>query len=574
MKFSSYFLPTMREEPAEAEIASHKLMLRAGMIRKLAAGVYSILPFYQKALQRLEKIIREEMNRAGAQEVFLPAMQPAELWRASGRWDIYGDELVRLKDRHKRDFCLGPTHEEVITSLVAGEVRSYRQLPLNLYQIQTKFRDEIRPRFGVMRGREFSMKDAYSFDRDEAGAEESYRRMYEAYEIIFSRCGLKFKAVEADSGPIGGSFSHEFMVLAETGEDAVISCRGCGYAANMEKAELPAPPSAADVDELPLEKVSTPGMKTIEEVSAFLKAAPSDIVKTLIYRADDDLIAVLIRGDHQLNEVKLKNHLLARKAEPAGPEDILALTGAPVGFAGPLGLGGSRILADRHVAVMQNFVTGANESDAHYINVNIGRDFSIDDTLDLKQAEPGDACPRCGNVLELTRGIEVGHVFKLGTKYSKSLGATFLDENGREVESVMGCYGIGVGRTIAAAIEQNRDEKGIVWPIALAPFQVLILSLKTDDPETMEHSGKLYQSLQDMGWDVLWDDREERAGVKFMDADLIGIPVRVTLGPRSLKSKTVEVKIRQTGEEKEFALGEAPLAINKLLESLSAQKPG
>jgi prolyl-tRNA synthetase len=567
MKLSQFFLPTTREVPAEAEIVSHRLMLRAGMIRRLAAGIYSLLPFGLRAVQKLEKIIREEMNRSGAQEVFLPALQPAEIWQESGRWEIYGKELVRLSDRHQRKFCLGPTHEEVVTGLVANEVRSYRQLPLNLYQIQTKFRDEIRPRFGVMRSREFGMKDAYSFDRDEAGAEESYRKMFEAYSVVFQRCGLQFKAVEADSGPIGGSFSHEFVVLADTGEDAVVNCPGCGYAANTEKAELP-PPEKDGSEPLPMEKVETPGMKSVEEVSGFLKVQPSNLVKTLLYHADGGYVAVLIRGDHQLNEVKLNNYLNSSNLRTAGPEEILELTGAPVGFSGPVGLTGTRVLVDQHVVGLSNFVTGANEEDAHLINVNPMRDFSVEEIADFKQAETGDSCPRCRVPMIMTRGIEVGHVFKLGTKYSESMGARYLDEGGKEQYMVMGCYGIGVGRTVAACIEQNHDEKGIVWPLSLSPFTVTILSLKMDDPQTASVSENLYRTLGERGWDVLWDDRDERPGVKFKDADLIGIPLRITVGPRSLAGEKVEAEIRRTGEVMEINLAEAPEAIEQLLESL------
>jgi prolyl-tRNA synthetase len=572
IKSSAFFLPTMREEPAEAEVVSHRLMLRAGMIRKLAAGVYSLLPLGVRAIQRLERIIREEMNRAGAQEVYLPALQPAELWQQSGRWEFYGPELMRLKDRHERDFCLGPTHEEVITSLVAGEVRSYRQLPLNLYQIQTKFRDEIRPRFGVMRGREFSMKDAYSFDRDEAGAEESYRAMYRAYQEIFRRCGLRFKPVEADSGPIGGSFSHEFMVLAETGEDAVISCTGCSYAATMEKAELPPPSTTPSAEPGLPEKVATPGMRTVEEVCAFLEIGPERLVKTLIYRADGELVAVLVRGDRQMNEIKLKNYLKVNVITPSNADDIAAATGAPVGFAGPVGLKGVRILADQEVMAMGDAVTGANEADAHLRHVRPGRDFAPAAAADLRAAVAGDSCPRCGAVLTVTRGIEVGHVFKLGTKYSQSLGARFLDEKSQERLCIMGCYGIGVGRTVAAAVEQNHDQKGIIWPVALAPFPVTILSLKIDDPATMEVSERLARELEASGWEVLWDERDERPGVKFADAELTGVPLRVTVGPRSLKEGKVEAKVRRTGAEHSFPLAEAPAALHRLLTELAASE--
>ncbi len=570
--FSSYFLPTAREVPAEAEVVSHRLMLRAGMIRKLAAGVYSILPYGLRAIQRLERIVREEMNRAGAQEVSLPALQPAELWQQSGRWEKYGPELMRLKDRHLRDFCLGPTHEEVITGLVAGEVRSYRQLPLNLYQIQTKFRDEVRPRFGVMRGREFSMKDAYSFDRDEAGAEESYRKMYQAYIAVFRRCGLRFKPVEADSGPIGGSFSHEFMVLADTGEDAVISCRDCSYAANMEKAELPPPPAPPAAGPQPMAKTSTPGMRTVEEVCSFLHVGPERLVKTIVYRADDEPVVVLVRGDRQVNEIKLKNYLKVSNVTQATSADIHKLTGAAVGFTGPVGLGAVRILADQEVMAMTDVITGANETDAHLVHVNPGRDFAASAAADLRAAEAGDTCPRCGGILTVTRGIEVGHVFKLGTKYSQTLGARYLDEAGQERLVIMGCYGIGIGRTVAAAIEQNHDEKGIIWPVALAPFQAAVLSLKTDDAASMEVSERLCRELEGRGWDVLWDDRDERPGVKFTDAELIGIPLRVTVGPRSLKEGKVEAKVRRTGEERSFPLSEAPDALHRLLTELAASE--
>jgi prolyl-tRNA synthetase len=569
MRLSGYFLPTIREIPSEAEIASHRLMLRAGLIRRLAAGIYSLLPLGLKAVQKMERIIREEMDRAGAQEVFLPAMQPAEIWQKSGRWSVYGKELIRLEDRHQRMFCLGPTHEEVVTSLVANEVRSYRQLPLNLYQIQTKFRDEIRPRFGVMRGREFSMKDAYSFDRDESGAEESYRGMFEAYNRIFERCGLAFKPVEADSGPIGGSFSHEFVVLADTGEDAVMSCTGCGYAANTEKAEVPPPPEGEGSGEKPpLEKVSTPGLRTVEEVSDFLKASPSRLIKTLLYRADGEILAVLLRGDHQLNEIKLKNFLKASELEAADPQSILEATGGPVGFSGPVGLTDIRILADAQVMTLSNFITGANEEDAHLISVNLDRDFEVDVAADFKLAEGGDPCPRCGLEMELTRGIEVGHVFKLGTKYSEAMGARFLDENGQEKPMIMGCFGIGVGRTVAACIEQNHDEKGIIWPVSLAPFELLVISLKVDDEKTLDVSGELYRAMQEKGWSVLWDDRDERPGVKFKDADLVGIPLRVTVGPRSLDKGVLEVETRRTGEVLEIPLEGASEAVDDLLRAL------
>jgi prolyl-tRNA synthetase len=486
MRLSQYLIPTLREDPAEAEVVSHRLMLRAGMIRRTAAGVYSFLPLGLRALRRVEAIVRAEMDRAGALEVFLPVLSPAELWRETGRWDRYGRELMRLKDRHDREFCLGPTHEEVITDLVRREVRSWRQLPVNLYQIQTKFRDEIRPRFGLMRGREFGMKDAYSFDRDEAGAEESYRVMFCAYQRIFERCGLRFKAVEADSGQIGGSFSHEFMVLADTGEDAVVTCPACGYAANLEKAAV-APPQGPSVEEpRPRTRVETPGMRTVEEVTAFLGVGADRLVKTMLYDAGGEIVAVLVRGDHQVNETKLKNHLGGREVAPASPEQVAKSTGAPVGFAGPVGLAGVPVFADRHVEAMVNFVVGANAPDAHFRDVCLGRDFAVSAFADLKSAEPGDPCPRCGKPLEIVRGIEVGHVFKLGTKYTAAMQATYLDESGAEQVIVMGCYGIGTGRTVAASIEQNHDADGIVWPLPLAPFAVHLVTMSEKDAAVRE----------------------------------------------------------------------------------------
>ncbi len=556
MRLSRYFLPTLREDPAEAEVVSHKLMLRAGMIRRLASGIYSFLPLGLRVLRKVENIVREEMNRAGALEVLLPLVQPAELWRETGRWDRFGKELLRFKDRKDHDFCLGPTHEEVITDLVRREVRSYRDLPLILYQIATKFRDEIRPRFGLMRGREFIMKDAYSFDVDDRAAEESYRLMYETYERIFTRCGLRFRAVLADTGAIGGSESHEFMVLAETGEDLIATCPKCGYAANLEMAEALCPEGEDEEPEKPLEKKATPGVKSVEEVAGFLGIPPSKLVKTLLYLVDGQPVAVLIRGDHELNEVKLRRALGAEQVEMADAETVERLTRAPVGFAGPVGLSGVKIVADLAVRPLKNFVTGANEADAHYVNVNHPRDFKIEAFYDLRNVTQGDRCPRCATPLELTRGIEVGHVFKLGTKYSQTMGATFLDEKGRERPMVMGCYGIGVSRTVAAAIEQNHDEHGIIWPLSLAPFQVVLLTLGAEE-EMMRLSENLYQALEEAGLEVLWDERDERPGVKFKDADLIGIPYKLVVGKRFKKEGMVEVKERRTGETRAFGPEEA-----------------
>lgn len=567
MRWSKYFLPTLKEVPAEAEVISHQLMVRAGMIRKLAAGVYSYLPFGLRALKKVREIIREEMNRKGALEVYLPVVQPAEIWQESGRWQLYGKELLRFKDRHDRDFCLGPTHEEVITDIVRKEVKSYRQLPLNLYQIQTKFRDEVRPRFGLMRGREFEMKDAYSFDRDEEGANKSYQDMYDAYCRIFTRCDLNFRAVEADTGPIGGSYSHEFMVLADTGEDAIVGCDSCNYAANMEKAEIRREAlETRGVEMKELEKIYTPQVKTIQDLTAFLAAKPDQMVKTLIFQVDGRPVAALVRGDHEINPVKLKNLLGADIVEMADEETIRRITGAPVGFTGPVGLKGIEIIADFAIRGMTNFITGANERDTHLRNVNLNRDFKVDRFADIRQAMEGDLCPRCEpGRLKITRGIEVGHVFKLGTKYSKAMGATFLDADGKEKYIVMGCYGIGVGRTVAAAIEQNHDENGIIWPFPIAPFHVLVLPVNMTDSRMVETAEKIYQELLAEGIEVLLDDRDERPGAKFKDADLIGIPLRVTVGNLAVSEGKVEIKFRKTGEVEKVSVNEVTPRIKAIL---------
>lgn len=557
MKFSTLFAPTLKEDPAEAEVISHKLSVRAGLIRKLASGIYTYLPLGLKSLRKTENIIREEMNRAGAQEMLMPGVQPAEIWRESGRWVQYGKELLRFKDRHDHDCCLGPTHEEVITDIVRKEIRSYRDMPVNLYHIQTKFRDEIRPRFGLMRCREFIMKDAYTFDIDEEGADKSYRNMYQAYEKIFKRCGLRFTAVEADSGTIGGSYSHEFMVLAETGEDAIVHCEKCGYAANTEKAEL-APTVEAQVmdSEAPaFSKVLTENMKTVEDVTAFLKIGPEELIKTMIFKTDDGLIAVLIRGDRDVNEIKLKN-LVGGEPEPADAESVTELTGAPVGFAGPVGLK-TRIIADNSVMSMGRAVVGANEADYHLKDVVPGRDFEIESFHDLGSAQAGDQCPRCDGKFVLERGIEVGHVFKLGLKYSKSMNATFLDDQGKEQHIIMGCYGIGPGRTMAAAIEQNHDNNGIIWPMPLAPFEITVLPLQVHDDEVMQAATKLYEKLLGSGLDALLDDRDERAGIKFKDADLIGIPLRLAVSKKTLANNQVEFKARRGGEVEMLNLDDA-----------------
>ena len=551
MRYSQYLLPTLKEVPSEAEVPSHQLMLRAGMIRKLASGIYSYLPLGLRSIRKVETIIREEMNRAGAIEVLLPFVQPAELWQESHRWEEYGGELARFKDRHNRDGCLGPTHEEVITDIARKEIRSYRQMPLNLYQIQTKFRDEIRPRFGVMRAREFIMKDAYSFDVDEKGADESYQKMIEAYTRIFTRCGLKFRAVEAETGLIGGTFSHEFMVLAETGEEAIVSCARCPYAANIEKAEFQRHVKKGRThdkgSQKPVQKVLTPDKRTVEEVAQFLNVSPQDLVKTLIFESDKGCVAALVRGDHEISEKKLKAVWGTEDIQLASEETVEEITHAPKGFAGPTGLS-VPVLADLDIQEMVNFVTGANEKDAHLIHVNTGRDFQVSQFVDIRKFTPGDHCPLCGEETQMDKGIEVGHTFKLGTKYSKTMGATFLDDQGEKKEIVMGCYGIGVGRTVAAAIEQYYDQNGIIFPMPIAPFQVLILPVNIKMDFLKETAEQLYQTLLENGIEVLYDDREETPGVKFKDADLIGIPLRATLGEKNLKKGLVEIKKRKTGE--------------------------
>jgi prolyl-tRNA synthetase len=555
MRYSEIFLPTIREVPSDAEIISHQLMIRTGMIRKLTSGIYTYLPLGYRVIQKVEKIIREEMNRAGAQEISMPSVQPRELWEESGRWNHYGKELLRFRDRHERECCLGPTHEEVVTDLVRNEIKTYRQLPKNLYQIQTKFRDEIRPRFGVMRCREFSMKDAYSFDINEEGVDISYKKMYDAYSTIFQRCGLKFRAVEADTGSIGGSYSHEFMVIADSGEGALVFCSSCEYSANLEKAEVALPDRRESRKEefLPLELVHTPDMKSIEEVCTFLNVTPSYVVKTMIYSADNVPVAVLVRGDEDVNEIKLKNYLGCDAVEKASDDMIYDVTGAPRGFAGAVGIK-AKMIADYSIINMANFVMGANKPDYHVKNVNIGRDFSVDAFADLRIVRENDLCSRCGSPLKFARGIEVGHVFKLGTKYSKAMKAIYLDKNGKEQYMVMGCYGIGIGRTVAAAIEQNYDENGIIWPLPIAPYHVIITPVNVNDEPIRRVSEDLYKSLSEKGIDVILDDRDERAGVKFKDADLIGIPLRVTIGHKSLADGRIEIKIRASGEVNSLAI--------------------
>ena len=551
MRASNLYAPTLRNTPAEAEIVSHQLMYRAGMIRKVAGGMYTFLPLGWRVIRKIEQIIREEMDAAGGQEVMMPIMQPAELWEESGRWAAYGDEMMRIKDRHGRNFCLGPTHEEMITDLVRDEVRSYKQLPLLLYQIQDKFRDERRPRFGLMRSREFIMKDLYSFDKDIAGMNESYKKMYDAYTKIYTRMGLEFRPVEADNGAIGGGHSHEFTVLADAGESNIVYCSKCDYAASDEKAELKPIAMPSEAAE-PLSKIATPDTNTIEAVVNLLKVPVEKTIKAVAYQTDtDELVLVFVRGDHEVNEVKVINQLDGALELRMADEEAIKSVGGYPGFMSPIGIKeGTRILVDATVMNMSNAVAGANEEGYHYVNVNPKRDFTQESIVitDLRMVKEGDPCPHCGAGLNMTRGIEAGQVFTLGTKYSKAMGATFLDENGKEQPLYMGCYGIGVGRTMAAAIEQNNDEQGIVWPRAIAPYEVVVVAVNAKKADQLEYAEKVYAECQKAGLDTLLDDRKERAGVKFKDCDLIGYPVRVVIGPKAIEEGQIEIKVRKTGE--------------------------
>jgi len=549
MYYSKLLIPTLKESPADAEVISHKLMVRAGMIRQLAAGIYSVLPLGLRVLKKVEAIIREEMNQIGGQEVFLPSIQPAELWQESKRWDFYGKELLRIKDRHDREFCYGPTHEEVITDIVRKEIKSYRQLPTILYQIQTKFRDEVRPRFGIMRGREFIMKDAYSFHADEADTQKTYAQMAKAYANIFTRCGLEFKQVQADSGTIGGSFSHEFAVLADSGEDEIGFCEACGYASNIELAESrPVSNTTPTNDSENIKEVQTPGKKSVDEVSAFL-ALPSElIVKTILFENEDGLVAGLVRGDHEINPVKMKNLIGCEWLLPAAEKIIDEKLGLPCGYIGPVGLD-IPIYVDQEVAALQNFVTGANKADTHFTGVQIQRDIKVQKFGDLRRILAGDPCPRCDDgKYQVKRGIEVGHIFILGTKYSEAMKAVYLDNNGKENLMIMGCYGIGVGRSAAACVEQNHDEKGMVWPLNLAPFAVIIIPVNFKKDDLKNTCESIYAQLLEMGVEVILDDRPDRLGVKLKDADLIGIPLQIIVGPKNLEEGNIEIKIRKTQE--------------------------
>lgn len=547
MRVSQLYAPTLRETPAEAEVVSHQLMLRAGMIRKAAGGVYTYMPLALRVLRKIENIVRQEMDAKGSMELLMPIIQPAEMWQETGRWNVYGDEMFRLKDRHNRDFCLGPTHEEMITTLVRSDIRSYRQLPLKLYQIQNKYRDERRPRFGLMRGREFIMKDLYSFDKDEDGLTQSYDQMYEAYTAIFNRCGLTFRAVEADGGAIGGSGTHEFMVIADSGEAAIVYCSSCDYAANVEKAELK--PIIMPAEELKaLTVVDTPGAKSIEQVTNLLGITAEKTIKTLVYNTDKGVVIALVRGDHDVNEVKLQNIVGCLTMELADEKTVTEVLGSVPGFIGPVGIKIPMLIADSTVMNLYNAVCGANSIDKHYLNVNVTRDFSPAVVADIRLIQETDPCPHCSLPVKTARGIEVGQVFKLHTKYSKALKATYLDENGREQPMVMGCYGIGISRTMAATIEQNNDEYGIIWPAAIAPYHVVIVPVSPKDELQMTLASTIYETLNASAIEAVFDDRNERPGVKFKDADLIGYPLKITVGPKTVNENVIEVKVRRTGE--------------------------
>lgn len=551
MRASKMLISTLREVPAEAEIESHKLMLRAGMMRKMAAGIYNYMPLGLKVLKKIEDIVREEMDNAGAQEFLASALLPSELWKESGRWDAYGAEMFRLTDRNSREFCLGPTHEEVFTDIARNEIKSYKQLPLNLYQIQTKYRDERRPRFGVMRSREFIMKDAYSFDKDQEGLDVSYNKMYEAYVKIFNRCGLDAKCVAADSGAIGGSGSAEFMVKSEVGEDDVVFCTECNYAANIEKAETKA--EIAEIEELAeIQKVETTS-KSIEEMTEFFKVSPKKIAKTLIYNVDGKLVGVLVRGDREVNEVKVANASHATSdIELASYEEVKRATNSEIGFAGPINLAVDLLLVDEEVSKMYNMIVGANETGYDLTGVSYGRDFE-GVVGDFRNIEEGEACPKCGAKVTIARGTEVGHIFKLGSKYSDAMNATFIDENGKTKPFIMGCYGIGVTRTMASIIEQHNDENGIIWPLSVAPYHVSIIIANMKDETQITLAEKMHEELENMGIEVFLDDRNERAGVKFKDSELMGIPMRITVG-KKVSEGIVEFKLRNGGENENISI--------------------
>ncbi|AKI96826.1 proline--tRNA ligase [Kosmotoga pacifica] len=574
MRFSQLYAPTLREAPADADLVSIKLLIRAGFVRKVASGVYMYLPLGLRVLKKIENIVREEMDRIGCQEALMPIIQPAELWHESGRWDDYGPEMMKLKDRHERDFTLGPTHEEMITSVVRNELRSYRQLPLCIYQIAPKYRDEIRPRFGLMRAREFLMKDAYSFHSSWESLDESYKKFYEAYSKIMERIGLKYLVVEADSGAIGGKESHEFNVLAKNGESTLFYCE-CGYAASDEKAEYMIPePEVARIDPPPLELVETPGVRTVEEVARFLGRKTFEIVKSLVFKGKDGYVMALIRGDQDLNESKLRAHLGDQTLRLAEPNEVYDLFRVPIGFVGPIGIPENvKIVADHSVKPLANFVVGGMKEGYHYINACYERDFKIKEWTDLKMVKEGDPCPKCGRPLRSTRGIELGHIFKLGTKYSEKMNGYFTNVNGESKPYIMGCYGWGISRTMSASVEQLHDKNGIIWPLSIAPYQIIITILNTSDEKIKKTGEELYELLQEKGYEVLFDDRDTSPGAKFKDADLIGIPLRITVG-RKIKEGKLELKLR-TSEAQDVEIEEGYSRVLEKVDQLLAEyNPG
>ena len=572
MLATKLYAPTLREVPSDADVVSQQLMLRAGFMRKTANGLYSFLPLGWRSIKKIEAIVREEMDRASAQEIMMPILQPAEIWKESGRWNAYGAEMMRINDRHDNEFCLGPTHEEMITTLVKNEINSYRQLPVNLYQIQSKFRDERRPRYGLMRSREFIMKDAYSFDVDEAGLEESYKSMYDAYTRIFNRCGLTFRPVEADSGAIGGSGTHEFMAIAEAGEADIVYCTKCDYAANIEIGK-PGIMKQAEEALQELSVVDTPNASSIEAVGEMLNLPLHKTIKAVVFSIDGKVVLAIVRGDHEVNEVAVQHAVLGSvEPEMATPEE-LEKVGLTAGFISPVGLEQTEefaIVVDESVMETYNVCGGANKKDAHYVNINPKRDFNVEDIIvaPIRLITKDDVCPTCGGSLEHAKGIEVGQVFKLGTKYSEALQATFLDQNGRPNPMIMGCYGIGVSRTLAAAIEQYHDENGIIWPRSIAPFEAVIVPINAKDEALMSTSETIYTALQEAGVDVLLDDRKDRAGVKFKDADLIGYPLRITVSKNTLENNEVEIQIRKTGEALSCAIDSVATKVIELLQNL------
>ena len=569
MLASRLYSPTLREIPAEAVVASHIYMLKAGMIRKIVGGMYVYMPLAWRTLQKISAIVREEMNKTGAQEICMPIVQPAEIWQQTGRWAVYGEEMFRLKDRHGRDYCLGPTHEEMVTTLVHMDTNSYKQLPVSLYQIANKYRDELRPRFGLMRSREFIMKDCYTFDKDYEGLDKQYWTMYDAYTKIFTRCGLHFRAVLADGGAIGNSLTHEFEALADSGEADIVYCKHCDFAANTEAA-LPKTLSCDIVNDKEKELVETPGQHTIEMVCDYLGAPITQSVKAVVYKLDDTVVLAMVRGDHEVNEVRLQNLFNAVEVGMASEED-LERCGLVAGYISPIGLKkveGFEIVVDATVMEMQDACCGGNQKDKHYIHVNPARDFGDVRVETIRMIDANDVCPECGGEIEIKKGIEVGQVFKLGTKYSEALGCTYLDQNGKSQPMVMGCYGIGVSRTMAAAIEQSHDDDGIIWPVAIAPYEVVIVPANNKDEAVMEAAQKLYESFEEKADEVVLDDRNERAGIKFKDADLIGYPVRVTLGKNFLETGNTEVRIRRTGETIEVPLSECKAKVEEILETL------